>query len=99
MIAEVVDTAIALGWALLAWIAVGAALGTLLLLGVAAVVAWLWRIARRSTGARKGLKGPLASSAATSDQIPDPPAERPSEALWALDPHDTGETPKPPVPV
>jgi hypothetical protein len=84
-------------WALLAWIVVGAALGTLLLLGVAAVVAWLWRIARRSTGARKGLKGPLASSAATSDQIPDPPAERPSEALWALDPHDTGETPKPPV--
>jgi hypothetical protein len=34
-------------WALLAWIAVFAVVGTLLLLSMAAGIAWAWRAARR----------------------------------------------------
>ena len=51
MIGEAIDTAITLGVALLVWIVVAAAVGTVVLLGAAAGVAWavkaLWR---RSAG-------------------------------------------------
>lgn len=51
MIGEAIDTAITLGVALLAWIVVAAAVGTVVLLGAAAGAAWavktLWK---RSTG-------------------------------------------------
>lgn len=51
MIGEAIDTAITLGVALLVWIVVAAAVGTVVLLGAAAGAAWavkaLWR---RSAG-------------------------------------------------
>jgi len=51
VIGEAIDTAITLGVALLVWIVVAAAVGTVILLGAAAGAAWavkaLWR---RSTG-------------------------------------------------
>jgi hypothetical protein len=74
MIAEVVDTAIALGWALLAWIAVFAAAGTLLLLGTAAGIAWAWRALRKRHSGRLA-----ASEPASVPRDPDT-AERPSGA-------------------
>ncbi|WP_075737503.1 hypothetical protein [Streptomyces acidiscabies] len=45
MIAEAIDTALALGWALAAWIAVGAAMVTVLLLAGCAAVASVVRVA------------------------------------------------------
>ncbi|MFE9935887.1 hypothetical protein [Streptomyces hirsutus] len=51
MIADAFDTIFVLGWALLAWVAVFSFLGTVLLLGVIAVVwsacAAVWRLIRR----------------------------------------------------
>jgi hypothetical protein len=47
-------------WALLAWIAVFAAVGTLLLLAVAAAVAWAWRALRPSRGHRAAPDAPHA---------------------------------------
>lgn len=50
MIGEAIDTAITLGVALLAWIFLAAAVGTVVLLGAAAAAAWavktLWRTVR-----------------------------------------------------
>ena len=47
MITEAVDAAFTLAWTLLVWVAVISAIGTLLLLGAVAVVAWgvraVWR--------------------------------------------------------
>jgi len=90
-------------WAIVAWIAIGAALAT----PVALLAAWAvtravkraWRAARRSVGAGEPLCARLEPE--QPESVPRDPeaAQRPSEALWALDPHDTGETPKPPVPV
>ncbi|MGX1909026.1 hypothetical protein ACWIID_09205 [Streptomyces phaeochromogenes] len=49
MIHEAIDTAIRLGWALFATIAVLSALGTALLLLLAAGLAWAWRRLRPRT--------------------------------------------------
>ncbi|MFD6740737.1 hypothetical protein ACWHA6_37985 [Streptomyces anthocyanicus] len=50
MIAEAFDTLITLGWVLAAWVAVLAALGTAVLMGITAALWWscrtLWRLAR-----------------------------------------------------
>ena len=50
MIAEALDTLITLGWALAAWVAVLAAIGTAVLMGTTAALWWtcrtLWRLAR-----------------------------------------------------
>ncbi|WP_328657926.1 hypothetical protein [Streptomyces sp. NBC_00334] len=50
MIAEALDTLITLGWVLAAWVAVFAAIGTAVLMGVTAAFWWscraLWRLAR-----------------------------------------------------
>jgi hypothetical protein len=52
VIAEAVDTAVTLGWALAAWIAVGAFVAAVVLLGGTAVGAWavrgLWRTVWRA---------------------------------------------------
>jgi hypothetical protein len=69
-------------WALLAWIAVFAALGALLLLGVAAVVAWAWRAARRRPRRPLWARGRLrarilARTRARGSQAPQEPSEPP----------------------
>jgi hypothetical protein len=61
-------------WALLAWIAVFAAAGTLLLLGTAAGIAWAWRALRKRHSGRLA-----ASEPASVPRDPDT-AERPSGA-------------------
>jgi hypothetical protein len=48
VITEAVDTAITLAWTLLLWVAVISAIGTLLLLGGIAAVAWTVRAAWRA---------------------------------------------------
>ncbi|MFB6619691.1 hypothetical protein ACFC5H_09135 [Streptomyces rochei] len=56
LFADAIDTAVALGWALLAWVAVFAAAGTLALLGTIAVLTAaaraLWRRTVRPSWAR-----------------------------------------------
>lgn len=52
MITEAVDTAITLAWTLLLWVAVISAIGTLLLLGGIAAVAWTVRAAWRALSRR-----------------------------------------------
>ncbi|MFE9776371.1 hypothetical protein ACFYOV_32890 [Streptomyces sp. NPDC005931] len=56
MIAEAIDTVITLGWALLAWVAVLAALGAIVILSALATGAWavrrLWRAAGGPSWAR-----------------------------------------------
>lgn len=47
MIAEALDTLITLGWALAAWVAVLAAIGTAALMGTTAVLWWTCRTLRR----------------------------------------------------
>src|SRR5688500_5804197 len=59
VIAEVIDTVFTLGWALLAWIAVAAAVGTIVLLTGVALGTWAWRTARRRAA------GPPAASRAS----------------------------------
>jgi hypothetical protein len=80
-------------WALLAWIVAAAFVCTLLLLGMAAGIAWAWRALRKRHSDHR--------SAPEPESVPRAPeaVQRPPEARWALDRHDTGETPKPPVPV
>jgi hypothetical protein len=73
-------------WAIVAWIAIGAAIGTVLVLGLLAGIAWAWRALRERLSAR------LRPSEPESDHIPDPPAERrsaPHTPAWArTQPHD-----------
>ena len=52
MIGEAIDTAITLGVALLVWIVVAAAVGTVVLLGAAAAAAWVVKTLRRGVRAR-----------------------------------------------
>jgi hypothetical protein len=54
-----------------------------------------WRTVRGALGSRKGLSARLEPEQPKSVPRDLEAAQRPSEALWALDPHDTGETPKP----
>ncbi|MFE7236119.1 hypothetical protein ACFVAF_37005 [Streptomyces sp. NPDC057596] len=69
LLTEAINTAVTLGWALLAWIAVLAALGTLALLGVIAVltaaVRTLWRRTVRPSWARGRLRARLLASSRT----------------------------------
>lgn len=60
MIADAIDTLIALGWALLAWIAVAAFVGTVVLLGGTAVGAWAVRGLWRTLGGQRARAGGCA---------------------------------------
>jgi len=92
VIGEAVDTAVTLGWALLAWVVVLAAVLTVVLLAAAvtgalavrgawrgAAGAWGWIRARTGTGPRRALEAPV--SAELTSQVPRVPgtAERRSE--------------------
>lgn len=59
MIAEAVDTAIRLGVALLAWIAVLAAAATIVLLAGLAVGAWAWQAVRKHPRSPSWARGSL----------------------------------------
>ncbi|MFC9686838.1 hypothetical protein [Streptomyces sp. NPDC056948] len=56
MIAEAIDTVLTLGWALLAWVAVLAAVGSIVILAAIATGAWtvrlVWRTVVRPSWAR-----------------------------------------------
>lgn len=57
MIHEAIDAAITLGWALLAWIAVAAAVGTVVLLTGVALGTWAWRTARKRVSGPSWARG------------------------------------------
>lgn len=61
MIVDVYEAVDRMLWALLAWIAVFAVVGTLLLLSMAAGIAWAWRALRPSRGHRAAPGAPHAS--------------------------------------
>lgn len=63
MIHDAIDTAITLGWALIAWIAVAAAVGTVVLFTGLALGTWAWRTAR------KRVSGPLWARGRLRDRI------------------------------
>lgn len=82
MIVDVYEAVDRMLWALLAWIAVFAVVGTLLLLGAAAAVAWAWRAVRkrlrRPLWARGWLRARiLARTRARGSQAPQEPSEPP----------------------
>lgn len=86
MIAEVVDAAIALGWALLAWVAVAAAFGSLLLLGVLAGIARVWRALRPLRGHRAASGAPHAPNGGREPRGPRKPSGARSAShtpVWA----------------
>lgn len=57
LIAEALDTLITLGWAVLAWIAVLATVGTIILAAAALTGAWAWRAAWRAARAPSWARG------------------------------------------
>lgn len=73
MIAEAVDAALAVGWALLAWVVVLAAVGTVGLYAVV-VAGWVvWRVVRgawAAMGPRTDSLPPLAAEQPTEDREP-----------------------------
>ena len=89
MIAEAVDTLRTLGWAVLAWLAVGAFAAALGLLAVTAAVAWILRAAWRLTGARKGLYARLRAEVPKNAPRMLPTPQRRSQPRWALPDDET----------
>jgi len=92
VIGEAVDTLLTLGWALLAWVVVLAAAGTIVLLAAAvtgalavrgawraAVGAWRWLGARTAAGPRKALEGPRSPELGSRVPVVPETAERHSE--------------------
>lgn len=77
MIADAIDTAITLGWALLAWIVLTAAVG------VAAVYAVVVAVAAPVNAAREALSGALAASAALRVHLERPDPHNASQARTA----------------
>jgi hypothetical protein len=80
VIADAVDTAVTLGWALLVWIVLTAAVG------VAAVYAVVVAVAAPVNAAREALRGALAASGALRALRPLPEAPDASEGLLAPSP-------------
>jgi hypothetical protein len=80
VIAEAVDTVLALGWALAARIAVGALAAALALHTLLAVVWWAGRATLRAVkAARRGLYAPVSHEQPASDSSPTTTPERRSE--------------------
>jgi hypothetical protein len=78
--AELIDTAITVGWALAAWIVLTALAAALALHTVFAVVWWAGRATIRAMkAARKALSAPLSDEQPASDSNPATTAERRSE--------------------
>ncbi|WP_406156921.1 hypothetical protein [Streptomyces canus] len=78
MIADAVDTAVTLGWALLAWIVLTAAVG------VAAVYAVVVAVAAPVNAAREALSAALAASGALNALREQPERYRPPQRpAWA----------------
>lgn len=88
MIAEAVDTAITLGWALAAWIVLVSLAAALALHTVIAVVWWAGRTTWRALrGPRRGLQAPRSpsrdsSAAGTPERPPQSRSRRPVPS-WA----------------
>jgi hypothetical protein len=80
VIAEAIDTALTVGWALAAWIVLTALAAALALHTVLAVVWWAGRATVRAVkAARKALSAPLSDEQPASDSSPATTAERRSE--------------------
>lgn len=65
LIAEAVDTLITLGWALLAWLALAAAVASIALLAATALGWWairgLWRATRRPARTRSAIRARITA--------------------------------------
>ncbi|WP_405883588.1 hypothetical protein OG762_36625 [Streptomyces sp. NBC_01136] len=89
MIAEAVDTATAIGWAIVAWIAAAAAVFTVCLFTGILVGAWGWKTARRALSLRCG--APEAPDGAPDvHDAPEAPQGRTAPS-WACDGHERQE--------
>lgn len=89
MIAEAVDTATAIGWAIVAWIVAAAAVFTVCLFTGILVGAWGWKTARRALSRRCG--APEAPEAAPDVHgAPEAPQGRTAPS-WARDDHNHQE--------
>jgi hypothetical protein len=85
VIVEAIDTAYTIGAAILAWIAVLAAVATVVLFTGVLVGAWAWR------AVRKRLTGSLAAERPPHAPEPTPTPERRPTPSWAREAHDHQE--------
>ena len=100
MIADAIDTALTLGWALAAWIVLTALAGALALHAVIAIAWWAGRATVRAVkAARRALYASLSDEQPSSDSSPAATAERRSgpprrpAPSWAhTDHHRTDQT-------
>lgn len=58
MIPDAIDAAFALGWALLIWLLISAAVCTVALLGAAALTAWAWTAVQKRRRRPSWARGP-----------------------------------------
>lgn len=77
VIAEAIDTGTRIGWAIVAWIAVGAAALTVVLFTAVLTGAWAWRAVRR------GVTGSLAASQPVEAPDFTPTPAKPTAPSWA----------------
>jgi hypothetical protein len=82
VIAEAIDTGTRIGWAIVAWIAVGAAALTVCLFTVVLTGAWAWRAVRRDR------TGPLPASESECDPSIASTLTKPTAPTWARDNHE-----------
>lgn len=98
MIHEAIDAAYTVAAGLLAWIAVFAAVGTVVLLAGLACGTWAvkraWRTVHRFAGARRAPGARLRAEVPESVPRLPQPRERRSVPRWALPPDDTPKVEK-----
>lgn len=86
MIAEAVDTAATVGWAIVAWICVGAAVATGRGVGL---VAGVWAVGRAVVSVWRALRKPVTAPLAAEQPLraarPAPNSPKPTAPRWACD--------------
>ncbi|MFF4536586.1 hypothetical protein [Streptomyces aureus] len=92
MIAEAVDTAATVGWAIVAWICVGAAVATGLCVGL---VVGVWAVGRAGVRAWRGLCARLRPEHPAEAPRLLPAPEKPAGARWTPPPDEASGNAKP----
>jgi hypothetical protein len=89
VIAEAVDTATAIGWAIVAWIVAAAAVFTVCLFTGVLVGAWGWKTLRKRCAPARRPESPSRGSRDAG--TPPSPARARSAPSWVRDDHDRQE--------